>query len=108
MPLFLVDWIIPDTMYVTSMIDTFIDPTTNVRSYSNASLSINSKTAKQSEVLLKLLISFIFPDESFTIEEFSSQLGALAIDGMNVLGDFCFANLKTSSKTPLYGIKLTI
>lgn len=108
MPLFLIDWIIPDTMYVTSTIDTFIDATTGERTYANASLAINSKTAKQSEVLLKLLISFIFPDETLTIEELSSQLGSLAIEGMNVLGNFKFANIKSTSSTPLYGIKLSI
>lgn len=109
MPLFLIDWIIPDTMYITSTLDTYIDSETGERAYKNATLSINSKTAKQSEVLLKLLISFIFPDETFTIEAFSSQLGALAIDGMNVLGDMKFASLKSSSsKTPVYGIKITL
>ena len=60
MPMFLVDWIIPDTMYVTSQMDTHINNETNKRVYDNAKLSINSKTAKQSEVLLNLLISFIF------------------------------------------------
>ena len=108
MPLFLIDWIIPDTMYITSTIDTIVNTSTGERSYTNATLAINSKTAKQSEVLLKLLVSFIFPDETFTIEELSSQLGSLAIEGMNVLGNFKFATIKSTTTTNSYGIKLSI
>lgn len=108
MPLFLIDWIIPDTMYVTSTIDTYINKETNKREYKNATLSINSKTAKQSEVLLKLLISFIFPDESFTIDEFSNQLASLAIEGINMLGNLNFAYLNTPKQTTTPGIVLHI
>jgi len=108
MPLFLIDWIIPDTMYVTSTIDTFINQETNKREYKNASLSINSKTAKQSEVLLKLLISFIFPDEGFTIEEFANQLASIAIDGINVLGELKFATILNNSRAEVPGIIITI
>lgn len=109
MPLFLIDWIIPDTMYLTSTLDTFINTETGEREYKNATLSINSKTAKQSEVLLKLLISFIFPDETFTIESFSSQLGSLAIDGIKALGNMNFATIKSAnSKAPTFGIKITL
>ena len=108
MPLFLIDWIIPDTLYVTSTIDTFINPETGEREYKNASLAINSKTPKQSEVLLKLLISFIFTDTSFTIEQLANQLAALAIDGINVLGEVKFATLYNTSKAEISGIVLTI
>lgn len=108
MPLFLIDWIIPDTMYVTSTIDTFINKETMLREYKNASLSINSKTTKQSEILLKLLISFIFPDESFTIESFANQLAAIAIDGINVLGELKFATLNSTNSTKTSGVVVTI
>lgn len=108
MPLFLIDWIIPDTLYVTSTIDTFINTETGEREYKNASLAINSKTPKQSEVLLKLLISFIFTDTSFTIEQLANQLAALAIDGINVLGEVKFATLYNTSKAEISGIVLTI
>lgn len=108
MPMFLVDWIIPDIMYVTCQMDTFIDKTTNERVYHNANLSINSKTPKQSEVLLNLLISFIFPEDTYTIETFANELGALSIEGINLLGVMEFATIKSTTATPLYGIKLYI
>lgn len=104
MPQFLVDWIIPDTIYVTSKMDTRIDEVTNERVYENASLSINSKTAKQSEVLLNLLISFIFPEDTFTIESFANQLCSLAIEGINLLGSMDFLTF-TNSDT---GIRLYV
>lgn len=108
MPMFLVDWIIPDTMYVTCEMDTRMDQTTSKRVYENASLSINSKTAKQSEVLLNLLISFIFPENTFTIETFANELCALSIEGINMLGEMEFATIKTNSNTTQSGIKLYI
>lgn len=108
MPMFLVDWIIPDIIYVTCTMDTTIDKDTNSRVYENATLSINSKTAKQSEVLLNLLISFIFPENTFTIEEFANELGSLAIDGINMMGEMEFVSIDTILNTPLYGIKLYI
>lgn len=108
MPMFLVDWIIPDVMYVTSQMDTTIDKTTNERIYNNASLSINSKTAKQSEVLLNLLISFIFPEDTFNIESFANELGALSIEGINMLGVMEFATIKSTPTSTQSGIKLYI
>lgn len=108
MPMFLVDWIIPDKMYVTCQMDTRIDQSTSKRVYEKASLSINSKTAKQSEVLLNLLISFIFPEGTFTIETFANELCALSIDGINMLGEMEFATIKATSSTTLSGIKLYI
>lgn len=108
MPMFLVDWIIPDTIYVTSELHTKIDPESGTRIYENATLAINSKTAKQSEVLLKLLISFIFPDGTYTIESLANELGALAIEGINVLGNLQFAKLEVSKNLTLSGIKLDI
>lgn len=108
MPMFLVDWIIPDTMYVTSQMDTHIDDETGERVYENAKLSINSKTAKQSEVLLNLLISFIFPEDTYTIESFANELGALAIEGLNILGEMEFATISITTTTAQAGIKLYI
>lgn len=106
MPLFLIDWIIPNTIYVTSSIDTYISKDTGERLYKNATLAINSKTAKQSEVLLNLLISFIFPEDTVTIDELANQLGSLAINGIDILGNVEFASIKTNSITSQYGIKL--
>ena len=106
MPKFLVDWIIPDYIYATCQIDTFKNEL-GERVYQNSNISINSKTAKQSEVLLNLLISFIFPEKSYTIESFSNEIGSLAIAGINMLGQMDFAIIQTSIGSQA-GVKLTI
>ena len=107
MPMFLVDWIIPDIMYVTIEMDTKLNEDTGERIYTNAKLSINSKTPKQSEVLLNLLISFIFPEGTYTIDSLANELGTLTIEGINILGKMEFATINSPS-TPLAGIKLYI
>lgn len=104
MPQFLVDWIIPDKLYVTSEMDTRIDEETGERVYENAKLSINSKTPKQSEVLLNLLISFIFPENTFTIESFANELCSIVIQGINLLGSMDFMTFNSSET----GIRLYI
>lgn len=106
MPKFLVDWIIPDYLYVTCQIDTHKNEH-GERVYENSNIAINSKTAKQSEILLNLLISFIFPDNTYTIESFSNELGSLAIDGINMLGKMDFAIIKTGLGNQT-GVKLSI
>jgi len=105
MPKFLVDWIIPDAIYATCKMDTKINDS-GERIYENSSIAINSKTPKQSEILLKLLLSFIFPDNSYTIESFANELSALAIQGIDQLGQMEFAIIEQSSGTKNSGIKL--
>ena len=51
--------------------------------------------------------SFIFSDNTYTIESFANELGGLAIEGINLLGDMEFAVIKTNNQE-LSGIKLTI
>lgn len=106
MPKFLVDWIIPDYIYVTCQMDTFKD-SNGVRQYKNTTIAINSKTAKQSEILLKLLLSFIFPDDAYTIDSFTQEISSLAINGINMLGQMDFAII-TSGSTAQSGIKLSL
>ena len=106
-PQFLIDWIIPEEMYITASMSTEIDKDGN-HTFSNTSLSINSKTPKQSEVLLSLLISFIYPDsENMTIDELTTALGDLAIEGINLLGDFEYVQVETKTSSS-FGIKLEL
>lgn len=106
MPKFLVDWIIPDYIYVTCQMDTYKNEN-GERLYDNTNIAINSKTPKQSEVLLKLLLSFIYPENSYTPESFSNELSSLAIQGINMLGQIEFAYFETASSIQS-GVKLTI
>jgi hypothetical protein len=86
-PQFLVDWIIPEEMYITASFSTEKGENGEI-AYTNTSLSINSKTPKQSEVLLSLLISFIYPDsENMTIDELTKLCSWLGLcDAINLDG----------------------
>jgi hypothetical protein len=106
-PQFLIDWIIPEEMYITANMTTEIGED-GKHTLSNTSLSINSKTPKQSEVLLSLLISFIYPEsENMTIDELATAIGDLAIEGINLLGDFEYVQVETKSSCA-FGIKLEL
>ena len=106
-PQFLIDWIIPETMYITASFS--IDRNeSNEIIYTNTSLSINSKTPKQSEVLLSLLISFIYPDSAnMTIDELTTELAKLTISGLELLGNFEYVQIETKTSSA-FGIKLEL
>ena len=92
-PQFLIDFIIPDTIYMTASFDTFINDN-GIRSFDNGTLAINSKTAKQSEVIMNLLLSFIYSsDEMMSIEDLTHQIGMLVTEGLDVLGTFEFVEI---------------
>lgn len=106
-PQFLVDWIIPEEMYITASFSTEKDENGEI-AYTNTSLSINSKTPKQSEVLLSLLISFIYPDsENMTIDELTTELGKLVVSGLNLLGSFEYVQVENLTSSA-FGIKLEL
>lgn len=104
-PQFLIDFIIPDTIYMTASFDTFVDES-GKRTYNNGTLAINSKTAKQSEVIMNLLLSFIYSsEETLSIEELTHQIGMLIIDGLDVLGQFEFVEIEEKIGTTT-GVKI--
>ena len=106
-PPFLIDWLIPDIMYLKFTFDVQIN-SFGIYEYNNCALSVNAKTAEQSEVLLNLLISFIYPEEqNVTIEVLSNEFCTLATKCINILGDYSYikVNLGTSTKN---GINLTL
>lgn len=106
-PQFLVDWLIPEEMYITASFSTEKSESGEI-SYTNTSLSINSKTPKQSEVLLSLLISFIYPDsENMTIDELTTELGKLVVTGLNLLGSFEYVQVESLTSSA-FGIKLEL
>ena len=104
-PQFLIDFIIPDTIYMTASFDTFVDQT-GTRLYDNGTLAINSKTAKQSEVIMNLLLSFIYSSEEvLSIEELTHQIGMLVTEGLDVLGTFEFVEINNKN-TISNGVKI--
>ena len=103
-PPFLIDWLIPDIMYLKFTFDVKINSDGDYE-YNNCALSVNAKTAEQSEVLLNLLISFIYPEEqNVTIEVLSNEFCTLATSCINILGDYSYikTNLSTSIKNGIY------
>lgn len=104
-PTFFLDMIVPKTMYITINYNLFIDDY-GVWQVGEGSIAVNGRTAKDSEILLNLLIEFIFPEEDqMTIDKFSIEFGNILIKGMDMLGQIRIkANVQTSSN----GVVLTI
>lgn len=104
-PTFFLDMIVPKTMYITINYNLFIDEY-GVWQVGEGSIAVNGRTAKDSEILLNLLIEFIFPEEDqMTIDKFSIEFGNILIKGMDMLGQIRIkANVQASSN----GVVLTI
>lgn len=91
-PVFLLNMIIPDVLYFEVSYDFDLSKQESER-ISNGSIAINGRTSKQSEVLINLLIDFIFPEEDgMDIEKFTNSIGDVALQGIDALGDFNFAS----------------
>lgn len=90
-PIYLLKMIIPDTMYFEVSYDIDLSKEEN---RTNGSIAINGRTAKKSETLINLLISFIFnPGDEMNLEKFTNELGNVALEGIDSLGDFKFAKI---------------
>lgn len=88
-PLFLLNMIIPDTLYFSVSYDFDLTATDSDRT--NGSIAINGRSAEQSELLINLLIDFIFPKEDdMNIEKFTMAVGDVALKGIDALGNFKF------------------
>lgn len=89
-PRYLLEMIIPDNMYFTVSFDIDLSNEGEVRS--NGKIAINGRTEEQSEILINLLINFIFPkEESMDSQKFIKALGDIITLGINELGSFKFA-----------------
>lgn len=97
-PKFLLNMIIPNVLYFTINYD--IDLSNNEVVSKNGSIAINGRTERQSEILINLLVDFIFPDEEkMNVEKFTNELGDIVVEGIDILGKFKFAgNFGTSNK----------
>lgn len=91
MPLFLLNMIVPKTLYIN--VNFSLEISENNWVYSNSSIGVNGRTSKQSEILLNLLIDFIFPVENnMTLEKLNEEFGGVVLKGLELLGNVQFTN----------------
>jgi len=91
-PTFLLNMIVPKDLYFTCEfnISTIAE---GVYEYSDCVLRINGATTKQSEILINLLIGFIFePDQEMTMEKLSEKIGGIITYGLELFGRFEFVS----------------
>ncbi len=94
-PLFLLNMIIPEVLYFEVAYDIDLNKQSNESAIVDASgtIAINGRSEKQSEILINLLIDFIFPEaESMNIHKFTNELGNVIVSGIETLGDFKFVD----------------
>lgn len=88
-PVYLLKMIIPDKMYFQVSYDIDLLKENNK---TNGTIAINGRTPEKSENLINLLISFIFNEEDeMDMQKFIGELGSVAVQGIEALGDFKFA-----------------
>lgn len=93
-PLFLLNMIFPKEFYVTCNYDVDIDNSgeSAVWSTSNGKLAVNGSTEEQSEILLNLIISFIFgEDDHMTIPKLVDNFGDIVEQCTELFGKIEFA-----------------
>ena len=97
-PLFLLNMIIPDVLYFSVSYDIDLEKSEAER-VSNGSIAINGRSAKQSKILIDLLVDFIFPaEEGMDLNKFTSTFGNIILEGIDVFGSFKFvSNIGTNS-----------
>ncbi len=83
--MFLLDLVIPKTLYIT--LDYHLSITNDGWEYSNGYIGVNGRTAEQSQILMNLLISFIFPEEDeMDLEKLTHEFGNILQSGLDLLG----------------------
>ena len=97
-PLFLLNMIIPDVLYFSVSYDIDLEKSEEER-VSNGSIAINGRSAKQSKILIDLLVDFIFPaEEGMDLNKFTTTFGNIILEGIDVFGSFRFvSNIGTNS-----------
>ena len=96
-PLFLLNMIIPKTLYIN--VNFNLKAVGENWEYTNSSIRINGKRSDQSEILLNLLINFIFPaEDEMTIDKLNTEFGSVLIEGLDLLGNVKFSNEIYSTK----------
>lgn len=90
-PVYLLKMIIPDKIYFQVSYDIDLNKENDK---TNGTIAINGRTPEKSENLINLLISFIFNEEDeMDMQKFIGELGSVAVQGIEALGDFKFAKI---------------
>ena len=86
-PLFLLNMIVPETLYITVDYDMQKFDDGEWKS-DDGYISVNGRTAKDSQILLNLLIDFVFPiEDEMTVDKLCNEFGNIIILGLDVFGD---------------------
>lgn len=86
-PLFLLNMIVPKTIYI-SVSYNLAQNDSGDWDIDDGHVGINGRTEKDSEILLNLLIKFIFPPEDeMTTAKLSKECGSILVKGLNLIGD---------------------
>ena len=89
-PRSLLDMIIPDILYFQVSYDIDLENSSEDR-IEHGLIAINGRTAKESEILINLLIDFIFPPEDgMNLHKFTNTFGEIILKGIDELGEFKF------------------
>lgn len=94
-PIYLLKMIIPDIMYFEVKYTIDLE---DEEKRSSGSIAINGRSAKKSEDLINILIGFIFNEEDeMNLDKFTEEIGNVALQGIDSLGDFRFAKINGRS-----------
>ena len=105
-PMFLLNMILPRTLYITSEFDIEINDDGEYI-MTNGTVAINNRTVEQSQILLDMLIGFIFEQQDqMTTEKLISEFEKIIPNGLKFLGKVSFENEINASKSK--GVILTI
>lgn len=105
-PIFLLNMIIPEVLYFSISYDIDLNKDAEADSTFEAAgtIAINGRSETQSQILINLLIDFIFPEsEEMNIDKFTRELGNVIVSGIETLGDFKFAS-KIGSQNKQNGV----
>ncbi len=94
-PIFLLNMIVPNTIYVTVNYNVEISSTEDATAWliSDGGMAVNGRSETQSEILLNLLIKFIFGDDStMTAPKLISELGTIIEKGVYLFGEVEFVS----------------
>ena len=88
-PIYLLKMIIPDVLYFEVSYDIDLEEEEN---RTNGIIQINGRSPEKSEALINVLIGFIFDEkEEMNLTKFVNEIGDVALQGIDALGDFKFA-----------------
>ena len=88
-PIYLLKMIIPDVLYFEVSYDIDLE---KEEDRTNGVIEINGRSPEKSEALINVLIGFIFDEkEEMDLQKFINEIGSVALQGIDALGDFKFA-----------------